>query len=336
MNIERYHLEEILFAYGIKNQITDTHDYIKQYSVSDTPRVKAIIRTDFVDRPSVVFKMIKQKEHPRWKMEQQSIFSEHMRRNGILTPKRYISEGQYCISVWIENVELDVIVEDYLGEEIRTIDVETAGRIGQLMARMHIISERDDCHIDADSIFKVTGYNEASGYERFRELGEAGYLNQEKYERIIQLYEDRMNRIQAMWPELPRHATQGDYSINNLVLRDGAAGIFDYNIAGDETLVGDLIVEGLLVANEMDLAEGLSTDDRPQLFNAFYDGYSKVRPLQELEQAVVKDVHAVVASMWFTTIRYEEDSMEFLVERHEVVKMESILDQMLELLSEAK
>ncbi|SDX43035.1 phosphotransferase [Paenibacillus sp. PDC88] len=336
MNIERYHLEEILSAYGIKNQITDTHDYIKQYSVSDTPRVKAIIRADFIDRPSVVVKMIKQKEHPRWKMEQQSIFSEHMRRNGILTPKRYISKEQYCISVWIENVELDVILEDYLGEEIRTIDVETVGRIGQLMARMHIISERDDCHIDADSIFNVTGYNEASGYERFRELGEAGYLNQEKYERIIQLYEDRMNRIQAMWPELPRHATQGDYSINNLVLRDGAVGIFDYNIAGDETLVGDLIVEGLLVANEMDLAEGLSTDDRPQLFNAFYDGYSKVRPLQELEQAVVKDVYAVVASMWFTTIRYEEDSLEFMVERHEVVKMESILDQMLELLSEAK
>ena len=49
-------------------------------------------------------------------------------------------------------------------------------------------------------------------------------------------------------------------------------GIFDYNIAGDETLVGDMVLEGLLTANEMDLAEGLSDTERIELFRSFYNG----------------------------------------------------------------
>jgi len=37
---------------------------------------------------------------------------------------------------------LDVTVEDYLGEEIKTIDFKLAYKIGQLVAKIHYISER--------------------------------------------------------------------------------------------------------------------------------------------------------------------------------------------------
>lgn len=44
------------------------------------------------------------------------------------------------------------------------------------------------------------------------------------------------------------------------------------NIAGDETLVGDMVLEGLLTANEMDLSNGLTDKDRPELFRWFFKG----------------------------------------------------------------
>lgn len=72
------------------------------------------------------------------------------------------------------------------------------------------------------------------------------------------------------WEGLPRYATQGDISINNLSFVGEELAIFDYNIAGDETLVGDMVLERLLVANEMDLSNGLADRDRPELFNCFF------------------------------------------------------------------
>ncbi|MCM3784935.1 hypothetical protein M3231_18355 [Neobacillus mesonae] len=333
MKIELQHIKEVLSLFQIQSHIIRTNYFIEQYKESPSFRVKVILRAEFADHPSVVIKFIQQEEHPRWKIEQQSVFSEHMRVNGILTPKRYKSGESYCIPYELDHFSLDVTVEEYLGEEIKTIDEEVTGKIGQLMAQMHSIAEKNKCHIEADSIFNVTGYNEVSGYERFKELGEAGHFNSERYEKIIKLYESRMDKIKEKWPDLPRYATQGDYSINNLTMKDGVMGIFDYNIAGDETLAGDMVVEGLLIANEMDLAPGLCASDRPRLFEAFYKGYIKVRQLSNLEQEVVNDIYAVAASMWFTKIRYEEDSLEFLVERKETEKIESILDEMLKTLS---
>ncbi|MEK5061710.1 hypothetical protein BK126_10035 [Paenibacillus sp. FSL H7-0326] len=183
MKITLQHIQEILSEYRISARIVDTHHYIEQYRDHPTFRAKFILRVDFLDHKSVVMKLVQQEEHPRLIIEQQSIFSELMRRNGILTPKRYIAGEHYCISYVINDLSLDVTVEEYLGEEIKTIDIEIAGKAGQLMGRMHAISEKEGAHIRVDSIFNVVGYNEVSGYERFRELGEAGQLNLMKYRR---------------------------------------------------------------------------------------------------------------------------------------------------------
>ncbi|MEK5061711.1 hypothetical protein ACFSVM_00660 [Paenibacillus shunpengii] len=83
----------------------------------------------------------------------------------------------------------------------------------------------------------------------------------------------------------------------------------------------------------MDLAEGLSDYDRPRLFHAFLNGYTETRQLRIQEQELANDIYAVAASMWFTTIRYEEEALDLLVERSDTKKIERVLDEMLEILS---
>ena len=340
MKIERNHIADMLALFYITDPITELTYFIEQYSIdpnTSIPRVKVIVRTDFENADPVVVKCINQKEHPGHIIEQQSVFSEHMRRNGIITPRRYPVVGEeqaLCLTYYIEDTPLIVTVEEYIGEEIRQIDPGTAYKIGRLMGEMHRIAERDKLHIEANSIFDVIGYNEASGYNRFKELGEAGHLQLDKYKQITEMYEHRMKNLHTVWSELPRFATQGDYSINNLTWAREEIGIFDYNIAGEETLVGDMVTEGLLTAHEMDLAEGLNSEDKLRLFDAFMEGYRGMRELNDTEQRVLNDLYAVVASMWFTSIRYNEDSLEKLVERGEIDKIEVRLEEIKKILSE--
>lgn len=256
MNIQLKDLIDVLALYNITAQISDFKFFINGYD-DKTSEMKMIIKVDFVNRSPVVVKFLRENRHPHNKIENQSKFSEYLRNQGILTPKRYTSGDNHCIKYKLNDMCLDVTVEDYLGEEIKTIDFKLAYKIGQLMARIHYISERGNCHIGANTIFNVVGYNEVIGYDKFVELGERGKIDSEMYQKIKKVYSDKLKRIKLLWDKLPKYATQGDCSINNLTYIGEELGIFDYNIAGDETLIGDMVLEGLLTANEMDLAEGL-------------------------------------------------------------------------------
>ncbi|WIV19837.1 hypothetical protein QPK24_03605 [Paenibacillus polygoni] len=339
MKIERNHISDILALYRMTDPITELTYFIERYYIdpnTSTPCVKVIVKANFENADSVVVKCINEEEHPGHIIEQQSVFSEHMRTNGIITPRRYPAAGEeqaLCLTYFIENTPLIVSVEEYIGEEIRKIDLRTAYKIGRLMGEMHRIAERDNLHMEANSIFDVIGYNEASGYNRFKELGEAGHLQLDKYQQITEMYEHRMKNLHTVWSGLPRFATQGDYSINNLTWVGEEIGIFDYNIAGEATLVGDMVTEGLLTAYEMDLAEGLTREDKLRLFDSFIDGYRDMRKLHDAERRVLNDLYAVVSSMWFTSIRYHEDSLEKLLERAELDKINTLLEEMKQILS---
>ena len=59
----------------------------------------------------------------------------------------------------------------------------------------------------------------------------------------------------------------------------------DYNNTGDEVLISDLVMEGLLTAYEMELPEGAEPGCREQLFPALLKGYLFHRKLSREEAA---------------------------------------------------
>jgi len=326
VNIELENLIDVLALYNITEQISDFKFFINWYN-DKTSEMKVITKIDFVNRSPLIVKFVREDKHLHDIIERQSEFSEYLRNQGILTPKRYTSGDSYCIKYKLCDMYLDVTVEDYFGEEIKTIDFNLAYKIGQLIARIHIISEKGNCHIGANTIFNVVGYNEVSGYDAFVELGENGKIDSEMYQKIKKAYSDKLERIKLLWDKLPKYATQGDCSINNLTYIGGELGIFDYNIAGDETLVGDIVLEGLLTANEMDLAEGLSDTDHIELFRSFYDGYINERPLTVDEENVLSDIYAISSGLWFTKVVLNENSLTKLVERNECNKTDLLLQE---------
>lgn len=314
LKITKEHIQSILGKYNVTDQITTLNYFIEYYSESG---IKVIVKVNFTSRNSLIVKFIKDENYPHKDIENQSVFSEHLRKNGILTPKRYISNGKHCITESIDENALDITVEDYIGEEIKTIDFKSAYKIGELIAEMHIISLRDNCIIGADTIFNVTGYNEVSGFEKFCEIKNDSMLNQNLCNEINEIYNEKLNRIKSVWNTLPKCAVQGDISINNLTYKDSKLGIFDYNIAGDEVLVGDMILEGLLTAYEMDLGDTLTASERPELFKCFVKGYLSERILTEAEYSIAQDIYAICNALWFTRILYNENSLIKMLERKE-------------------
>ena len=199
---------------------------------------------------------------------------------------------------------------------------------------MHKISEKGNCHIETNTIFNVVGYNEVSGFNSFLELGEGSKIDSVMYQKIKTLYIEKLEKIKLSWTKLPRYATQGDISINNLSFVGEKIGIFDYNIAGDETLVGDMVLEGLLIANEMDLSDGLTDKDRTELFKCFFKGYINERPLTDDEKNKLSEIYSTSSALWFTKIKYDENSLIKLVERNEYDKVDLLLQEIYDTLYE--
>lgn len=61
----------------------------------------------------------------------------------------------------------------------------------------------------------------------------------------------------------------GDISIDNPVWDVAGLAVFDYNNVGDEVLVSNLVMEGLLTAYEMELPEGVAEAAQEELFPRF-------------------------------------------------------------------
>ena len=326
VKIELENLIHVLALYNITKQVSDFKFFINGYN-DKTSEIKVIAKVDFINRSPLVVKFVKENSHPHNIIEKQSAFSEYLRGQGILTPKRYMSGESYCIKILFDNKDIDVTVEDYIGEEIKTIDYKLAYKIGKLMGKTHSVSEKGNYHLGNSTIFNVVGYNEVSGFNRFVELGEEDKIDSVMYHKIKKIYTAKLDKIKLSWDRLSRYATQGDFSINNLTYIGDELGIFDYNIAGDETLVGDMVLEGLLTANEMVLADGLSDIDRVELFRCFFKGYTDERPLSDYEKNVLGAIYSISSGLWFTKILYNENSLTKLVERNEFNKVTLLLEE---------
>lgn len=343
MNITLETAARLLGEYGISSEITGI-GYYSDYSGADG--IKIIARIDVKHRPPLVLKLLREAAHPHEQIERQCLFSEHLRRNGIPTPERYSKGGEYCLDRVVDGERVDVTLEDWCGEELTAIDRDTAAEAGKLMARIHRISFRDNFKIGAPTLFGALGRNDVSGLGKFREMYKKAEESRFKsvtyphplctklalFGEIIDIFEQKLANASAVWDRLPRGAVQGDISINNLTWRDGRLTVFDYNNAGDETLIGDMVLEGLLTAYESELAEGLTDSDRNSIFLSFLDGYRSICPLTHDERIAACELYPAYNALWFSRISSCEgrfpDSLEAVMERGDCERADELLSEL--------
>ena len=224
MEIGLNDISNVLTLYDINFGICSYKYFINSFDERKS-EAKFIIKVDLNNKKSLIVKFIHQGRNSHDIIEEQSRFSEHLRMCGVLTPKRYKNDDVYCITYPLNGLTLDVTVEDYIGEEIKVTDNDLAFKIGQLMGQNHCIAEKDNLHINACTIFNVVGYNEVSGYDEFLKFGNDGLINKAVFNDICYVYEKKLNLIKSVWDSLPKYATQGDYSTNNLAYVGDELGI---------------------------------------------------------------------------------------------------------------
>lgn len=329
-------IHAILAQYGLDAAFSEQKEYIGYSGEHGDKLVKMILPVLLENGKRVVIKILREDDllADRDKIERQSAFSEFMRQKGIQTPMRYMANGRYCNECIYNDLPCNVTVEDWCGEEITEIDTDISYRIGELMARMHVISLENKCELGCGTLFSAAYWNDVDAFPRFCALGKNERLDQSVVAQIRKLHDEKLETIRAAWDRLPRAAVQGDISINNLVDGEDGLIVFDYNNAGDEVLISDLVMEGLLTAYERDLPAGADKSQREALFPAFLRGYLSVRSLSEEEANTAWTVYTLYHALWFTRVVYHDDSLEKLLGKEDYTAANRLLAQMLADLTE--
>lgn len=325
-------IRSVLELYGLDTAFSEQKEYINYNGEHGDNLVKVILSVLLKNGKRVVIKLLHEEDDllkARAEIEKQSAFSEFMRQNGIKTPMRYTANGSYCNGYVYNGLPCNVTVEDWCGEEITEINTDISYKIGELMARMHLLSLENNCEIGCGTLFSAAYWNDADSFSQFCEIGKNENLNQTIVEQIKKLHDEKLAAIRAVWNRLPKAAVQGDISINNLVYGENELTVFDYNNAGDEVLISDLVMEGLLTAYEMDLPEGIDKSYREQLFPALLTGYLSIRKLSEEEANTAWNIYTLYHSLWFTRVVYNGDSLEKLLEKKDYDGANRLLKQML-------
>ncbi|MBQ7378868.1 MAG: hypothetical protein IJW70_04220 [Clostridia bacterium] len=331
-------IHSVLALYGLDTAFCEQREYITYNREHGDNLVKIILSVLLENGKRVVVKILHEQDDllkDRAKIEKQSAFSEFMRQTGIRTPKRYMANGRYCNEYIYNDLPCNVTVEDWCGDEIMEINTDIAYKIGELMARMHILSLENKCEIGCNTLFSAVYRNDVDAFPDFCEIGKNENLDQTIIEQIKKLHDEKLDTIRAIWERLPMAAVQGDISINNLVYKEDELVVFDYNNAGDEVLISDLVLEGLLTAYEMDLPEGTDQSYRERLFPALLNGYLSIRKLNEEEANTAWIVYTLYHSLWFSKVVYNDDSLEKLVEKEDYAAANRLLKQMLADMTEA-
>lgn len=325
-------IHSVLALYGLDMPFSEQKEYIHYNGEHGDNLVKVILSVLLANGKRVVIKILHEQDDlrkDRTKIEKQSAFSECMRQNGIKTPMRYRANGRYCNEYIYNDLPCTVTVEDWCGEEIMEINTDISYKIGELMARMHILSLENKCEIGCGTLFSAAYWNDVDSFPAFCKIGKNENLDQTIVAQIQKLHDEKLEAIRTVWDRLPKAAVQGDISINNLVYGEDELVVFDYNNAGDEVLISDLVMEGLLTAYEMDLPEGADPGCREQFFPAMLNGYLSIRKLSEEEANTAWIVYTLYHALWFTRVVYNEDSLEKLVERGDYNAANRLLAQML-------
>lgn len=330
--LPEYAVKEILELYGFETEFGEQKEYIHYYEKYGY-NVKVVLSVLLESGKRVVIKLVSiQGEDPLKngeKIEKQSAFSEVLRQSGMITPRYYTADGKYCNGYVYGNYPCSVTVEDWCGEEITEINPEISYKIGELLARMHNLSLENGYVIGCPTLFSAAYENDVDVYGDFCRICENEHLDRDVVRQIKKYREEKLAALRSVWDRLPKAAVQGDISINNLVYGEEELTVFDYNNAGDEVLVSDLVMEGLLTAYEMDLPEGSDPCCRELLFPALLNGYLAHRKLSEEEAETAWIIYTLYHALWFTRIVYNENSLGKLVEREEYEAANRLLVQML-------
>lgn len=304
-------ISNVLSDFGIASEIKSASELQRyDYDNSTSKEVRLIVKVELMSSLPLVVRFKNEVDVSLEAVESQSRFADILRKNGILTPFQYQSAGAFAKRYKINGYEVIVTVEQFAENEIRIVDAAIAEKTGELLAKMHNVSEKRDIHVSGKVLFDPFSTNDLFDFESFQLLEpNLSRDNRALFLRIVQMYHTYM-KILAPLKKQPRYAVQGDISNCNLYRApSGEVGIFDFNRCGDNNLFCDAVMQAVFEARLMDYSDDARDDIRPEILISFLRGYRSVRNFSKVQQNCYPYLCAIIDAFWSSDIRWNENSL---------------------------
>ncbi len=233
-------------------------------------------------------------------LERQSAFSELLREHGMNVPKKYAKDFHYCMPYSVDGIPLDVTVEDYLGEPLQRFMPEMFYDYGLLIGQMHQISLEHQAAVGFSIVLREVQENRTD-YRMLFQGTDIGQIPSELLEQAVLLHDEKRMKVAEIWPLLPKSAVQGDiYSCNNVAQTPEGIGFYDFNIAADEVLLGDMLHLWFRTVYDIDNEDEVEKWDLTECWRRYLQGYVKYRKWTAPEKENFGLAYSLLGSIYMT------------------------------------
>lgn len=295
----------ILSKYGFFEEIVDI---IPLQESKKKDEIRCIYQVDLKGSLKLICRVSKERRFHKELIEQQSCFSEQLRLCGVPVAKKYKSDDGYCITYKLDSFLCCVTLEEYVGEDIKIIDINTFERLGQILGQMHTVSEQNPFKINYSHIFAAITNGRARFTNILRDEETTSCAMGISYiEEIAKIHDRLVSLIKRAADKLPRGAVHGDLGIlNNIVVNQGDIFIIDFNLAGEELFLFDMLSCFYSSIHKYSWREALQTIDYDEAYFKFISGYCSQRELSASEKEAFGIVAALFDGLFYSKAIVEE------------------------------
>lgn len=332
-------IQQIMNDYHITERaagFSELQRYNYDNNNKSSKEIRLIIKVTFEKHSPVVMRFKNEKNVTEEMIEKQSKFAETLFENGIPTPHNYCNNGSFAKTYHINGYKVIVTVEDFCEGEVKAVDEETARMTGELLAKMHNISEQEDLHLNMRTLFDPLDRNDLFDISVFTEnRDKLRNTDPALYDEIERAKDSCMEKI-AVFGNEPRYAVQGDISDCNLYISGGRLGVFDFNNSGDNVLFYDAAMQAIFEATLMDYKEEASPERERKIMSAFLDGYESLRPFTDEQRKVFPYLYAILTAFEMGKMSYDKDCLKELIRTDRNDDIRELMKDIRECLSDLK
>lgn len=305
MEIEKTDMIACLREFGLSEPIrewrllADGPDHVVPYDV-----IRKIVYVELENREKYVVKFVREPVFPTQIIERQSAFSDLLLENGIAVPRRLKKDGRYCIAYEKEQLCMDVYAEEWVGEKLPHYTLDICEKTGELLGRIHRIALDTKFQIGFSLLYNEITERDTSFERLWKREGYRLLMPQNEYETMVGIYNRRLEIVKNVWKKLPRAAVQADiYSCNNIAAGDdGGLIVYDFNLAGDEVLIGDILQCWFRTIFDERIEEDLQKLSCEEMWRTFIQAYQRERPLLGTEKQYLPDVYAILGTVYYSKL----------------------------------
>ena len=154
--VDRFDIDAILKDFGSFGAVKSVSELQRDHYEQNDPNskeVRLIVKAGTASGEALVIRFKNESDVTKEIMESQCRFAEELRKNGVITPRQYQLDGAYARWYDVHGYHVLVTVEEFVENEIKVVDAAVAEKTGEMLAKTHDISEKNDLHVSNAVLF---------------------------------------------------------------------------------------------------------------------------------------------------------------------------------------